>query len=137
MTHGFANVVAHQALLPPDHSPPTDDDLVNAQYSGPKAGLRSVYDLLTARVATFGEDVVFSPKKAYVSLRRSKQFALIQPSTRTRVDVGLCLKGVEPTDRLELAGSFNAMVTHRVRVSNEVEVDAELLEWLKQAYQKA
>ena len=86
---------------------------------------------------SFGSDVEFAPKKAYVSLRRSKQFGLIQPSTATRIDVGLVLKGVAPAGRLEASGSFNAMVTHRVRLAGPGEVDAELIAWLRQAYEGA
>ena len=55
-------------------------------------------------LSKLGKDVEVAPKKAYVSLRRNKQFALIQPSTRTRVDLGLNLKGVEPEGRLEGRG---------------------------------
>jgi hypothetical protein len=67
-------------------------------------------------------------------MRRSKQFCIIQPSTATRVDVGINLKDVKPTDRLELSGSFNAMVSHRVKVGSKDEVDKELIGWLRQAY---
>jgi len=77
-----------------------------------------------------------SPKKTYVSVRRSKQFALIQPAA-SRVDVGINLKGTKPTARLETSGSFNAMVSHRVRLSKATELDAELIGWLKQAYHAA
>ena len=45
------------------------------------------------------------------------------------------MKGVAPGGRLEASGSFNAMVSHRVRVSKLSEVDAELLGWLKKAYE--
>ena len=78
-----------------------------------------------------------SPKKAYVSLRRSKQFAIVQPSTATRVDLGLNLKGNDATDRLEASGSFNAMVSHRVRLGSKKDVDAELKGWLKEAFERA
>jgi len=50
------------------------------------------------------------------------------------VDVGLILKGEPPAGRLEASGSFNAMFTHRVRVNSLSEVDAQLIAWLKQAY---
>jgi hypothetical protein len=69
-----------------------------------------------------------------VSLRRNKQWALVQPSTATRLDVGLVLKGKPITTRLEASGSFNAMVTHRVRLASVAEVDAELIGWMKEAY---
>jgi predicted transport protein len=134
LTHGFANLVALQALQSDSHTAGDTDALVDAQYAGAKAGLRPLYDQLLAAIQKFGKDVDVSPKKAYVSLRRNKQFALVQPSTATRLDVGINLKGTEPTRRLEASGSFNSMVSHRVRVSKAAEIDKELLGWLKQAY---
>jgi predicted transport protein len=135
LTHGFANLVALQALQSDSHTAGDTDALVDAQYAGAKAGLRPLYDQLLAAIQKFGKDVDVSPKKAYVSLRRNKQFALVQPSTATRLDVGINLKGTEPTGRLEASGSFNSMVSHRVRVSKAAEIDKELLGWLKQAYE--
>ena len=118
---------------------PADDagDLVEAQYSGQKAALRPIYTLLIEKVRGFGGDVEISPKKDYVSLRRRKQFAIFQPSSATRLDVGINLKGEPPTDRLEPSGSFNAMVTHRVRLSKIEDVDKQLLGWLRKAYDAA
>ena len=71
------------------------------------------------------------------SLRRSKQFGLIQPSTATRLDVGLVLKGFCTKGRLEASGTFNAMLTHRVRLQTAADVNVELLAWLRQAYDQA
>ncbi|MEE8170484.1 MAG: DUF4287 domain-containing protein, partial [Phycisphaerae bacterium] len=113
LTHGYANMIAHKSLKTDAGSAHAPGDLVTAQYAGDKAGLRPIYDALIAAVKKFGGDVEIAPKKAYVSLRRSKQFAVIQPSTKTRVDVGINLKGTKPTGRLEASGSFNAMVSHR------------------------
>lgn len=138
ITHGYANLVAHQALGSDAVSVAKGGtDLVAEQYAGAKAALRPIYDLLAKKVQAFGKDVELSPKKAYVSLRRSKQFGLIQPSTVTRVDVGLNLKGMAPKGRLEASGSFNAMCTHRVRLESAEDVDFELVGWLKRAYDKA
>ena len=89
---------------------------------------------VTSGWRTKGGDLEVAPKKAYVSLRRNKQFGIIQPSTKTRVDVGINLKGEPAQGRLEESGSFNAMVSHRVRVSDPKEVNKELLGWLRQAY---
>jgi hypothetical protein len=137
VTHGFANMIALQALGADSHTAGETDTLVDAQYAGAKAALRPIYDALVAAVKKFGPDVVISPKKAYVSLRRSKQFAILQPSTSTRMDVGLILPGVDPGKRLEASGSFNAMMTHRVRIAKPAEVDKELLGWLREAYDGA
>jgi predicted transport protein len=110
---------------------------VAQQYAEPKAQLRPSYDAIVKMVSAFGEDVEVAPKKTYVSLRRNKQFALIQPSTRERIDVGIDLKGEKPGKRLEASGSFNAMVSHRVRISDKKDVDAELKTWLRKAYDEA
>ena len=134
-THGYANLVSIKARETAA-SPKTDDDLVENQYSG-KEDLRPIYDALIDAVNQFGDDVVISPKKAYVSLRRNKQFGLVQPSTKTRVDVGLNLSDVVADGRLEKSGSFNSMVSHRVRLSSADEVDDELVSWLRQAYDQA
>jgi hypothetical protein len=136
VTHGYANMIAHQALQ--QDAPDTGGDaLVVAQYAGDRAGLKPIYEKLIAAAQKFGNDVEISPKKTYVSLRRSKQFGLIQPSTKTRLDVGINLKGEPTTGRLEASGSFNAMVSHRVRVAAESDVDGELVGWLKRAYDSA
>ncbi len=135
VTHGFANLIAHQYRAQAGEAPASDP--VEAQYAGPKAQLRPIYDALIAAVNRFGGDVEIAPKKAYVSLRRSKQFALVQPSTRTRVDLGLNLKGVEPDGRLEASGSFNAMVSHRVRLEKKADVNKQVKDWLKAAYDAA
>ena len=134
MTHGFANLVAHKTL---QAEKPADQDLVGAQYAGAKADLKPIYDRLITAAEAFGDDIEISPKKAYVSLRRSKQFALIQPSTRTRVDLGLNLKGDAPNERLEASVSFNAMCSHRIRLSSVEDVDDEAVAYLEQAYLRA
>ncbi len=135
VSHGYANLVVQ--MFRQGGAPPAEEDLVAAQYGGPKAGLKPIYDALTKAVSAFGSDVELAPKKTYVSLRRSKQFGLIQPSTKTRVDVGLNLKGEDPTERLEASGSFNAMVSHRVRLGGVADVDDELIGWLREAYERA
>jgi hypothetical protein len=134
--HGFANLVAHKSLAS-DAGSSAGEDLLAAQYAGPKAALKPIYDKLAGIIEGFGKDVEFSPKKAYMSLRRSKQFGLIQPSTATRLDLGLNLKGVEPKGRLETAGSWNAMCSHRVKLASPSDVDAEVKAWLKRAYDAA
>ena len=128
--------MAHEALQSAAGHAAPEDDLVAAQYAG-KEELRPIYDAIAKAVQGFGSDVELAPKKAYVSLRRAKQFGLVQPSTKTRVDVGIQLKGVAPGKRLEKSGSFNAMVSHRVRLSEAGEVDNELVGWLKDAYDAA
>ncbi len=134
-THGYANLVAHLHRQKKEGAA-TGDDLVDAQYQG-KESLRPVYDRILEAVQAFGSDVEIAPKKAYVSLRRSKQFGLVQPSTKSRVDVGLNLGDTATTDRLEASGSFNSMVSHRVRLSDAGDVDDQLIGWLRAAYDQS
>ena len=134
VTHGFANLIAHRYRAVGE-APASDP--VAVQYSGDKAALKPIYERIIAVVSNFGDDLDISPKKTYVSLRRNKQFALVQPSTKTRVDLGLKLPDKNPEGRLEASGSFNAMVSHRVRLSNAEDVNSEVEGWLKAAYEQA
>ena len=138
LTHGYANLVAHKLLKSDAGSQAAGGtDLVAAQYSGPKEGLKPIYDAVIKVAKALGKDVEVAPKKTYVSLRRNKQFALVQPSTRTRVDLGINLKDEPATERLEKAGSFNAMVSHRVRLEKPGDVDKDVKAWLKKAWAEA
>ena len=137
MTHGFANLVAHKTLKSDAGSSGSMDDLIAAQYAGPKVELKPIYDALIKAAKACGADVEIAPKKAYVSLRRNKQFAIIQPSTKTRIDLGLNIKDEAVTERLEKSGNFNAMVSHRVRLEETKDVNKDVKAWLKLAYSKA
>jgi len=132
VTHGFANTIV--TLSKGSNESP--NDLVNGQYKG-KEVLKPIYARLIQVVEKFGSDVTITPKKGSVSLIRKKQFALIKPATKTRIDLGLKLKGAEITGRLENSGPFGTMCTHRVRLQSEDEVDSELVEWLTKAYEAA
>ena len=131
-THGNANRVALEALRGP--SAPAGDALVDQIYSGPKATLRPLHDRVIALALGLGDDIEQSPKQTYVALRRSKQFGTVGPASGGRLEIGLNLKGVEPAGRLEPS---TGMCTHRVRISDAGELDAELLAWLRDAYERA
>ena len=133
--HGYANMVAHKTFAS-DAGSSEDEALVEAMFAGPKAAMRPVYDRVAAIIEGL-DGASFAPKKGYVSFRRAKQFGLAQPSTKDRLDLGLNLKGVEPAGRLEASGSFNAMVSHRVRLASPEEVDAQVQAWIRQAWEGA
>jgi hypothetical protein len=132
VTHGFANTIV---TLSKDSSH-SDADLLANQYKG-KEELKPIYEELVKLVKSFGDDVTVTPKKTSVSLIRKKQFALIKPATKTRIDLGIKLKDVAVTDRLENSGPFGSMCTHRVRLHTEKELDQMLTDWLLEAYEKA
>lgn len=112
----------------------TEAEKIKVQYKG-KEHLWPIYEMLAAEIKCFGDDVTFGIRKTYIALQRGKQFGIIQPSTKMRVDVGLKLPDTAVTDRLQAAGHFGSgQVTHKVAVTSLDEVDAELVDWLKMAY---
>jgi hypothetical protein len=132
VTHGFANTI----VLLSKEEKVSDDDLVQNQYKG-KENLFPIYEKLIALMKTFGSDVNIVPKKTSVSLVRKKQFALIIPASKTRIDLGLKLKDKPTGERLGDSGPFGTMCTHRVKISGVKEIDKELTDWLHEAYEKA
>ena len=135
--HGHANVIA-QLLANPEARKITPDERVAKLFAGKKEKWRKDYDALVAKLAGFGADVRVAPTNTYISLLRGgNKFGIIEPSAPERLDIGIKLKGVAPTERFEAAGSWNNMVTHRVRISDPNQIDVEVLAWLKQAYDAA
>jgi len=137
LSHGYANlIVQHAKGNVGVKSAAEEKDLLSTQFEG-KENLRPLYDQLAKIINGFGKDVEFAPKKAYVSVKRKKQFAIIQPSTKTRLDLGLNLKAVEPQGKLESAGSWNSMCTHRIRLEDSKQIDQSVKAALKKAYEQA
>ncbi|MBG6129974.1 hypothetical protein IWQ47_001943 [Aquimarina sp. EL_43] len=132
VTHGFANTIV--TLSKEENNSP--DDLVGAQYKG-KENLIPIYKKLIDYVTSLGSDITITPKKGSVSIIRKRQFVLIKPATKTRIDLGFKLKDKPTTDRLENSGPFGTMCTHRVRLSEESEIDKELKNWISEAYEKS
>ena len=132
VTHGFANTIV--TLSKNDDSSP--EDLVENQYKG-KESLRPIYNKLISVVTDFGGDVTVTPKKTTVSIIRKRQFALIKPATKTRIDLGLKFNDKPTTDRLLDSGPFGTMCTHRVQLTDVDQVDDQLKGWLNEAYEQA
>jgi hypothetical protein len=107
-----------------------------AAAGGLAAPLQEVYAGLLKKAVSLGKDIEQAPKKGYVSLRRRKQFAMLQPGARW-INLGLVLAKQPPGGRLESAAKWNALFTHRVRVATNADVDEELESWLRSAYDAA
>jgi len=138
--HGGAHGAAHRlSLLARNRTADNGPDARNAHsvadlYSGAKAQARPLHDAVMVELGKLG-DFEVATKKGYLSLRRRKQFAMLKPSTTGRLDLGLVLPDrTKQTDRLESAKTFNALFTHRVRLTRKSDIDAELKRWLAQAY---
>lgn len=138
MGHGDANTLVHHVLQSDGASQAegkSGDDVLDGIYTGGRAALRPVHDALIARISAFGAFEV-APKKGYVSLRRKKQFAMIGPGSNSRVDVGLNMRDVPATDRLE-AQKPGGMCQYRVKVERVGEVDDELEAWIRRAFDQS
>lgn len=132
VTHGFANTIV---TLSKEENV-SADNLVDAQYNG-KESLIPIYKKLIDYVESLGADVTITPKKGSVSIIRKRQFLLIKPATKTRIDLGFKLKDKPTTERLENSGPFGTMCTHRVRLSETSDIDGQLKNWISEAYEKS
>jgi predicted transport protein len=112
------------------------DELVEKQYKG-KEHFKPFYEKLMSEIKNFGYDVEIAPKNAYVSLRRKKQFAILQPATKTRFEIGINLKGSEAKGKLEAINTANAMCSHKINITKINDIDKEVIGWLQAAYENA
>ena len=135
LTQGYANFIAF-GYREQFETPQSGDDMLTEQYSVSKSSLKLLYDDLCKILQSFGNNVEISPRKTYVTIRRSKQFAIFKVSTKDRLDVGLILKGEPETLRLKSGKQFSGMMTHCVAVHSKKDIDSELIGWLKLAYKK-
>jgi len=138
--HGDANTVVHLAKQTAGPAAAaaqggSTDEVLAGLYTGAKAAMRPIHDKVLAAMKKFGA-FEEAPKKTYVSYRRTKQFAMVGPATNTRVEVGLNIKGLPGHPRLIDQGA-GKMCNYVVRVTDAKEVDAELIGWIKAAYDSA
>jgi predicted transport protein len=133
--HGDANTIAHLAKGAGQAPGGSTADPLDALYTGPKAALRPIHDALLPHLSQLGSFDT-NPKQKYVSYRRKKQFAMIGPATNTRVEVGLNVKALPNSPRLEIM-PVGRMCNYRVKLTDRTQVDAELVAWIKAAYAAA
>ena len=134
LSYGDANTLAlkaKEAAMPAD----ADADPLEVIYSGAKAPLRPLHDKLMARIDQLGS-FEKSAKKSYISLRCKKQFAMLGPATKDQIELGLNAKGLNATTRLR-AMPPGGMCQYAVRLASAGEIDAELMAWVRAAYDAA
>lgn len=131
LSHGYANMLA---LLHTGYGQAGEDELVTALFDGSRAGLRPIYDRLLEIVGGFGAEVEVAPKKTMVMLRRSRAFACFTPSSAKRAEIGIALRGNEPTERLRAS---KGMTSHAVWIDDPAAIDDEIIGWLRAAYDRA
>jgi hypothetical protein len=118
----------------PDFFTASADDLVDGQYAD-RTALRPVYDAVVAAALGIGE-VHVQARKGYVSLVGPRRtFAVVQASTKSRVDLGLPLPDREPAGRLLPAKSIgNGSCTVRLALTSVDEVDDEVVDLLAESW---
>lgn len=132
--HGQAATVVDWVDRPEVFDEPDPATLVASMLKG-KEPIHPILTRLTSVIEELGDDVRAEPRRTYVAFSRGRQFALLQPSTATRLDVGLVLPDAEETPRLRPAGAFGSgRISHRVSLAHEDEIDTELTDWLRDAY---
>lgn len=110
--------------------------LVEAMFSGAKAGLLPIYEKLLKLGLSLGRDVTASPGKTMVALYRKRVFARITPATRTRIDLQLALEeSTKPTTRLiDIQDKSKNRINRQIGISSTAEIDDEVKRLLKRAY---
>jgi hypothetical protein len=112
---------------------------VDDMYTAPKNDLRPIHDALIDLGLSMGKDVKICPCTTIVPLYRNHVFAQIKPTTRTRIDFGLALKGAKkkPPKRLIDTGGLKKgdRITHRFPITSLAEIDDEVREWTKIAFE--
>lgn len=136
LTHGYANLISMKARVADADSITDKDSLVTIQYKG-KESLIPIYKKVKTAILKFGKDVEIAPKKSYVSVRRKKQFAMLIPATKTRFEIGINLKGTKGKGILEEINKANSMCSHKIKITDSKQVNKELINWLKLAYENA
>jgi hypothetical protein len=116
----------------PDFMTSSADELIDAQYAD-RPHLRPIYDAIINAMLGIGE-ITIQTRKTYVSILTPRRtFARIQPTTKQRVDLGLRLEGQTPTGRLQ-PSRFQETMKLQISLTSVEELDAEVLRWLRQAY---
>jgi hypothetical protein len=113
------------------------EQYVEAMFGG-KTALRPIYDALLKLALALGKDVKACPCQTIVPLYRKHVFAQIKPATRTRIDLGFAL-GARPAEgRLIDTGGFarKDRITHRIPISSLAEIDDEVKQWLRTAFEE-
>jgi hypothetical protein len=112
---------------------PSVDEYIDQQYRGAKAGLRPIYDRLADVILGLGPGINVEGRSTYTPFVRGRQFAAVAPATKTRVDVGLRFTDPPASARLA-AAKAPGQATHKVSVTSLDEVDDELVDLLRIAY---
>ena len=132
--YGDANALAHAANSPTSVAGAGEDPLQQI-YSGKKEHLRAIHDHLIAAISSWGEFEV-APKKAYVALRRKKQFAMLGPKNASTAELGINLKEEAASNRI-VRQKPGGMCQYAIALTDPTEINQEVLAVLRRAFDTA
>jgi hypothetical protein len=116
----------------PDFLTADADELIDAQYAD-RPRLRPVLGAVLAALPALGT-VTVQARKTLVSLVGPRRtFAVVQATTKNRVDLGLRLDNEKPGGRLLVARDIGA-ANLRIPLTGPGDLDEEALGWLRRAY---
>lgn len=115
----------------------TAAEWVEAQYAGPRAELRPLYERLLKLGLGLGKDVKACPCKTMVPLYRQHVFAQIKPATNRRIDLGFALGNMKTPKRLIDTGGYEKKdrITRRIEIREKADIDDEVTRWMEKAYE--
>lgn len=118
----------------PSIQPANAEELIARQYED-RPQLRPVLDAVLATLPALGP-VTVQARSTLVSLVSPRRvFAVVQSTAKSRVDLGLRLEDGRPQGRLVEARNLGP-ATVRIPLTAPGDVDAEVLGWLRLAYQE-
>jgi uncharacterized protein DUF5655 len=112
-------------------------DLIGTQYAD-RPTLRPVLDAILGVLPDISPVLIVQARKTYVSLVSGRRtFAVVQATTKNRVDLGLRLVNAKATGRLQSGrGVGNGSMSVKLALASPKDVDAEAIRWLRRAYEE-
>lgn len=114
---------------------PSVEGYIDSQYVGEKASLRAIFDALREIIEELGEDVTVEGRGGYTPFVRKRQFAAVQASTKTRVDLGLRFRQA-PDSELLSTTSLPGQSTHKLGLTASEQITDEVRELIQLAYEQ-
>lgn len=114
------------------------EDTLDGKYSGQYAHLRPVFDAIESKVMEFGDDVKLNVRKMHTAFMRKYCFVILTV-TKQAINIGLSLDDSVEYDRLNNTPNWGgwSRVNRSLEVSSVEDIDDQLVEWMKQAYDRS
>jgi predicted transport protein len=135
LNHLQANMLS--GIFMNDGKPVHDYDVLFARLFDGKDSQKPVYEVLLNLIQTDMEDVLFIPTKTYISIEAKKVFACAKINKKN-IRLGLDLGDMPFNENVVQAKALGAMpnITHMIELSDVSEITSDVLNYVKQAYDR-